>query len=176
MISQPTLEEKTKEFKHFTIDEIDKVIGAKANYLAALGLSAYTEFLGGLYRCKLEDREVKNNYNEGLKKLGSEYHALLNNHGDDIYKRIRCGLVHEFFIKGTIAIIWLENSNCKCGIEIDFKGDINFYPRRYLDDFNRAIDTYIGIMKKDMNLQNYFLHKWRAGSTIVGSGCTTLPP
>jgi hypothetical protein len=35
--------------KRYMISDIDKAINANANYLAALGLSSYTENLGGLY-------------------------------------------------------------------------------------------------------------------------------
>jgi hypothetical protein len=37
-------------FRNFVCHDIDKAIAGKSNYLAALGLSVYTEQLGGLYK------------------------------------------------------------------------------------------------------------------------------
>jgi hypothetical protein len=35
-------------FQNYTFEDIEKAISVSANYLAALGLSTYTENLGGL--------------------------------------------------------------------------------------------------------------------------------
>ncbi len=168
------LEAKIAKFRKFAVDEIDIAIKEKANYLAALGLSAHTEFLGGLYRFKLEERNSKQNYDEGLKRLGSEYNNLLKKHCN-VYDRIRCGLVHEFFIKGT-AIIWLEKQpQYNCGIEFSSDDCISFYARKYFEDYKKAVDAYIEEMKKNSKLSDYFLNKCRVGPTFLMSGVTTLP-
>ncbi len=45
----------------YIFEDIQKAISASANYLAELGLSMYTENLGGLYRGNLQTN-LANNY------------------------------------------------------------------------------------------------------------------
>jgi hypothetical protein len=88
-------------FREFINNDIPAAISENANYLAALGLSAYTEHVGGLYRGDLSGH-LRRNYisfigkffptdymrvNTDLKKLGG------------LYGVIRSGLTHEYFIK-----------------------------------------------------------------------------
>jgi len=143
------------------VKDINAAIDGEANYLVALALSAYTEFLGGLYRCNIREGQAKKNYNHGLKKLGEEYIRLLDEHGDDVYERVRCGLVHEYFIKG-LAKVWMrEPAPTDCGIEFRSDGFINFYVSRYFDDFQHAIDEYIRELYKNKRLMDYFLSRWK---------------
>jgi len=143
------------------VKDINAAIDGEANYLVALALSSYTEFLGGLYRCRIREGQAKKNYNHGLKKLGGEYIRLLDGHGSDVYSRVRCGLVHEYFIKG-LAKVWMsEPAPTDCGIEFGSDGSINFYVVQYFDDFQRAIDEYIRQLNKNKRLKDYFLSKWK---------------
>ncbi len=70
-----------------------------ANFLVALGLSIYTEVLGGLVTGALKQKgKGKSNYEAFLPYLGQHYVNLNNRIG--LYDRVRCGLAHEYFIKG----------------------------------------------------------------------------
>ncbi len=76
---------------------------ARANFLVALGLSVYTEIMGGLVTGNLKDPHwSKRNYKAFLPYLGSYYVNLDNQ--IDLYSRVRCGLVHEYFVKGRSKI------------------------------------------------------------------------
>jgi hypothetical protein len=56
------IREFVKTFKDFVYHDVDNAILGKANYLAALGLSAYTEQLGGLYNGNFS--HLAQNYSE----------------------------------------------------------------------------------------------------------------
>ena len=155
------LDEKLRKFKNLMVKDINVAIEGEANYLVALALSSYTEFLGGLYRCQIKEGQAKRNYNNGLKKLGEEYIQLLDEHRNEIYARVRCGLVHEYFIKGTAKVWMNEPSPTCCGIEFKRGGSINFYVTQYFDDFQVAISEYIDKMKTNKALKDYFLSKWK---------------
>ncbi len=74
-----------------------------ANFLVALGLSDYTEVLGGLVTGDLKvKRKAAANYRAFLPYLGDYYVSL--NQQIDLYDRVRCGLAHEYFIKGDAII------------------------------------------------------------------------
>ena len=161
-----TLEEKIDEFRSFIIDDIEAAINGNANYLAALGLASYTEFLGGLYRCDHSQGNARKNYNKGLEKLGDQYDRLLQSHGDVLYPKIRCGLVHEYFIKGTAQVSNKEESPNGCGIVYD-NNIMFFYVSVYFEHFLEAIRKYIDDMKDDNNLEDYFLGTWRTPSTTL---------
>ncbi len=78
--------------------DIDAALGCQANKLAALGLVTYTEVLGGLRTGDLGDREKNGpNFNAFFGCLGKEYQKLLSGHAD-IYHKIRCKLVHNYFL------------------------------------------------------------------------------
>ena len=170
--------ELINEFSKRLDNEIDTTIKGGANYLSALGLSCYTEYVGGLFRKKLEQGESKKNYEEGLKRMGNKYADLVKKiSGDDsMYVRIRCGLVHEYFIKKT-SIIWLEKEPpTGCGIEVDDENKINFYPRKYFNDLKEVIEELKRQSKKDPKFVKYISNTLPFLDTIHASGCaSTLP-
>lgn len=103
----------------FMCNDIDAAIRGRANFLAALGLVSYTEVLGGLVTGNAGKRGcAAENFRAFLPYLGSDYQAL-ETKGVDLYDTVRCGLVHQYFIKGG-ATIWM-NANAPCGI---FAGQI----------------------------------------------------
>lgn len=145
------------------IAEFDKnikvAINGEAHYLAALGLSAYTEYVGGLFRKKFKEGNSEDNYNEGLKRMGKNYEELVNqfdrNDKGLPYKRIRCGLIHEFFIKKTSIIFLDKNCQAKCGLEIDTDDKIKFYLNTYYKDLKALLEKLMENCKKDSSMAKF---------------------
>ena len=90
----------------FMRSDINAATRGKANYLAALGLVTYTEVLGGLLTGNLGLRGTsKDNFKAFIPYLGQDY--VLTERKLDIYEFVRCGLVHNYFIKGDSSI-WMN--------------------------------------------------------------------
>ena len=133
--------------REFIIKDIPVAISGKANYLAALGLSAYTEILGGLY-CGDLHKDLNKHYISFIDKF---FHAdymkvndkLKNDGLRGLYYVVRSGLTHEYFIKRTskIEIDNLPGQSLTCGIIYDQSSDpqIVFYVKQYFDDFTSAV-------------------------------------
>jgi hypothetical protein len=104
------------------------------NFLCALGLLCYTEVLGGVRRRTLADGESRRNFEAFFREMGPDYQALLQK-GLDVYKVFRCGMVHEYFVKGgaTVAIV-----GAQAGITEDPGGRYYFVVEPYLEDFLAA--------------------------------------
>jgi len=132
----------------FMYNDIRRAIdSAKANFLVALGLSVYTEIMGGLITGHLKDpRWPKRNYQAFLPYLGSHY---VNLHKEiDLYKRVRCGLVHEYFVKGRFMIAVKSTHKNLPGIFYDRNLDhITIYIEHYFRDFKAGVQNYYGILK-----------------------------
>jgi hypothetical protein len=120
-----------------TIDLVDSFRGAP-NFMLALVLCAYTEFWGKLICPGKDDKQCFDTF---FCQLGAEYNEVMNHPNTNIYGRIRCGLIHEYLIKGNAEIL-IEGG--ECGIKYDVKTKkytINI--RRYFQDFRVAVDLYI---------------------------------
>ncbi|MGB6530546.1 MAG: hypothetical protein WBF33_20770 [Candidatus Nitrosopolaris sp.] len=126
--------DKIKEFMFADIDKtislIHSDIGAP-NFMLALVLCSYTEFWGKLM---LPSQECKKCFEAFFRKLGTKYVEVMDHRDTNIYGRIRCGLVHEYLIKGNAKIV-IEGG--ECGIIYDENTKTyTFHIRRYLEDFN----------------------------------------
>ena len=111
--------------------EIDWAIRGEAANLAALALVAYTEFLGGIVTGDLGRQGCSgSNFRAFLPYLGPDYKALARR-GVDIYDRVRCGLAHEYFIKGE-STIW-PKASAPCGIISSANGPTYFIVSVYRD-------------------------------------------
>lgn len=136
---------------------------AGANFLVALGLSVYTEVMGGLVTGDMKILgKARANYKAFLHYIGSHYVQLDNK--IDLYDRVRCGLAHEYFIKGPNVIAReivddkgsLDNMpgillspadnvlviNTDQGLVTLPKDTIAFGIRNYFRDFRQAVDKY----------------------------------
>ncbi len=78
------------------------------NFLCALGLLVYTEFMGGLLLRKLGSKETSKLFNAFFDYMGPSYKNFRNNH--NVYKVFRCGLAHEYFVKHKCTIFMLNIS------------------------------------------------------------------
>ncbi len=140
-----------KEFVFgFMFHDIDSAISGKANFLAALGLLDYTEILGGLVTGNLKElHKARENFDSFIPYLGQWYVNLDTKlkAKNGIYGRIRCGLAHEYFIKGknsTIYMYHLENPDAK-GIDYFPKQDrIEFVVDKFFSDFKAGAEIYHG--------------------------------
>jgi len=152
----------------FIYNDIQNCIKAGANYVVALALLSYTEFLGGLITGNLGlDRKSSENFNQALKYFPREYCDLnsrikveftdTSNRKDtkeDIYSIFRCGLAHEYFIKGRkFSCVW-NNPNGFTAKHIGIKkekGGLIFYNNEYFRDFKKAVMKFYEELIADKN-------------------------
>jgi hypothetical protein len=124
----------------FMRGDINAAIDRGAYYLAALGLVSYTEVLGGLLTSNLGvERTSRKNFKAFLPYLGEGYVAL-EKKGIDVYGDVRCGLVHNYFIKtdslkGASTIWEADPKSSSPGIVASSKGPTSFYVNIYARDF-----------------------------------------
>lgn len=139
----------------FMFHDIETAIIGKANFLAALGLMEYTEILGGFVTGDIRKRgTLKKNFKAFLPYLGQSYIELDNEliKDDGLYGRVRCGLAHEYFIKGTATIWMSSDSPVKCGILYEQDKDwVHFVVTKYFDDFKSAVKIYHGQLLHQKN-------------------------
>ena len=74
------------------------------NFLCALGLLCYTEFMGGLIIGRLRSHPSGPSFNKFLDYMG--YRAQLP--GINVYRTFRNGLAHEYFVKHECVISMLN--------------------------------------------------------------------
>lgn len=152
----------------FICHDIERCIEAKANYVVALALLSYTEYIGGLVsgNLGLRDRGIPTrNFKKALKYFPKEYDNIDSSikveYKDDkgeaitetgIYSLFRCGMVHEYFIKGESVI---HNDPCgptksHIGI-IKTAGKFEFHTNEYYRDFGLAIMKIYKMLIIDSN-------------------------
>lgn len=120
-------------------------INGGGNFLAALGLLSYTEFVGKIkYGKKSGSRDsASGNFNAFFNDLGSYYKEF--NSGLDkkknVYDIFRCGLAHEYFVKDSCTIYMLEKQGLH-GVGIDENDNYYFVVETYFNDFKKALELY----------------------------------
>lgn len=145
--------------------DMETAIEGGASTLAALGLSVYTEILGGLVTGKLgEDRQNRLNFEAFLiRYMGEPYRELVMRKQDNIYRLVRCGLVHEYSLKGGAQgamVVIDEPCDCKCGIffeDVEEAGNrvrcMRFSVPQYFSDFKRGANRYQRQLVADRDLE-----------------------
>ena len=114
-------------------NELRRVPGG-GNLLAALGLLCYTEFAGGLKRGNCSQRQNRANFTAFFDELGPKYKEL--NEKRNVYTDLRCGLVHEYYVKERCEIAMLSKGE---DVGVWWNGDKYFFVvERYFEDFRRA--------------------------------------
>lgn len=128
--------------------DIQTAIDGEANYLAALGLSTYTENLGGLY-CGDLQHSLGTHYISFIKKYyPKDYenvdNQLLASGKGTLYEIVRCGLVHEYFMKAEASVTIGTTSKVSCGIIYDPSKSpaLIFVVDEYFEDFKKAFNNY----------------------------------
>ena len=76
------------------------------NFLCALGLLCYTEFMGGISTGSFSKGPDKSRFDAFFNLMGPDYEAF--NRQINVYKIFRCGMVHEYFIKKSGVIYMLS--------------------------------------------------------------------
>lgn len=138
------------------------------NVLTALGLLAYTEFMGSqLPKSRCPNGGARKQFEAFFRELGPDYAALLDN-GVNIYDVFRCGLAHEYFVKGSCTIammnstpgklevkgpldeaaspprrqesVWIQKP-AECGIGVAKNGGYWFIVEKYYEDFKKACES-----------------------------------
>ncbi len=161
----------------FIYHDIERCIEARANYIVALALLSYTEYIGGLISGNLGlNGKRRDNFNEALEyfpekekyqeidsKLKIEYIDEKGQTKSDtgIYSLFRCGMIHEYFIKAFSATKVNNNPDGYCrddriGIQIETAANdsdkrLVFYTNEYFRDFRLAVDKLYKLLVLDSN-------------------------
>jgi hypothetical protein len=164
------------------------------NALCALGLLAYTEFMGKLLLA-FNSVHVKNDseyFDAFLRYMGPEYTQLIDKKKVNVYKIFRCGLAHEYFIKRDCKIAMLNstpgrlkiaepssstnplstkrklsyvNKPAKCGLGIANNGGYWFIVEKYYEDFRKACERiYRELQVPKPNLVTYKVYPTMSSS------------
>ena len=163
----------------FIYNDIERCIKAEASHVVALALLSYTEFIGGLISGNFGKNSASKNFGRALKlfpegyiKVNSSIQLRYVDKGNlitrktGIYDVFRCGLVHEYFIKGHALIYNNPDGHTDEHIGILIKEQIiEFpvetglppYPSRYLEfhtneyfrDFKSAVGKIIKLLLID---------------------------
>jgi 3-isopropylmalate/(R)-2-methylmalate dehydratase small subunit len=153
----------------FIFHDIQAAIDGKANYLAALGLVCYTEFLGGLARGTFSLRDNRCNFECFFDRLGQGYKAFRQNHDAEapergkVYHIYRCGLVHEYLIKikspHQSATVFMSDTSSKLPIGVGLKQDGGYYlvVETYFRDFKKAAEQLLEEVKTDPDALRRFV-------------------
>lgn len=131
----------------FIYHDVEAAIQGKANYLAALGLVVYTEFMGGLVSGGLGEKgRSRERFYAFFNRLGPEYEDVGKRRElVKIYGNVRCGLAHAYFIdQDSVVKMTIGGGHGEtCGIEVEpATGTVWFIVERYWRDFKRAVGEY----------------------------------
>jgi hypothetical protein len=100
------------------------------NFLCALGLLCYTEFMGGIYKGSFSKSKGtdKSRFDALFNLMGPYYQEF--NRQVNVYKVFRCGMAHEYFVKRSCVICMLSDPT----VSIDFitnKASLHTAPSAY---------------------------------------------
>lgn len=146
----------------FIYNDIRKAIDSGLNYLTALGLLSYTEFIGSLmpqFSSNLATttgmRGKKANFYKFYYRMGTDYILFdrrltewLGNH-NGVYTVYRGGLSHAYFIGGNLRIgtarynlssVVAKTSNQSMGFTQE--GKLGFATERYFSDFLDVVSFF----------------------------------
>ena len=141
--------DQAKQFRDFVFADVQKSIDAKTNFLTALGLLCYTEFLGALINDSVgKAANSRKNFETGLYAMGNGYQqfdqhlkAQFKNRG--VYKIFRCGMVHSYFIDHNLTIVARDNKSQGLGLGQTKSGELGMATANYFRDFKKACDQLI---------------------------------
>ncbi|MBI2832381.1 MAG: hypothetical protein HYX79_09010 [Chloroflexi bacterium] len=141
------------ELLEFQIGDLRKASCAGLNFLSAIGLMVATEFLGGLITGFLGQKgHSEKNFKAGFKYLGKSYEDLLTNKTGvlDIYKNVRCGLVHQYLPSG-VSSIYNRATSGSPGV-IEKSGQLVIAVDNYVVDLKDAINRLLCDLKTNPKL------------------------
>ncbi len=115
------------------------------NFLAALGLLCYTEFMGSMVT-KGRGSYTKM-FRTFFRMMGEEYRQLIDEKDIDVYRVFRSGMAHAYFAKDC-DIKMLDNDYL-AGIVVEQDGEYLFIVEKYFEDFMAACEALCGTMIAD---------------------------
>lgn len=118
------------------------------NLLAALGLLCYTEFMGGISRGSFTAGSPRKRFNKFFREMGQPYADALGR--IDVYEIFRCGLVHEYLVKGRCQIAMLKGLE-PCGLGKLPNGQYYFVVETYFEDFKTACQAVYNRLMAESN-------------------------
>jgi len=141
-------------------EDLYKALDAGSNYLVALGLFCYTEYIGkSILTFKSPTKDFfKNKFNKPAFNLFlgeyMGYQDIINNSGDKIYDWFRHGLAHQYYIKGQHSGVFLhfdppsEKELRRLGIDTNkglvvSSGNHILLAKVYLDHFLNGINRFL---------------------------------
>ena len=136
--------------------DIEAAMNAEAKHLVALGLSTYIEVLGGFVTGLLgEDGFGRQRFEAFLfGYMGKSYEDEKKQRNLDIYDAVRCGLVHQYFMKRFpyatgAGIVKYAYPGCRCGVNLDKvvrggveENEVVIVLEKFLSDFKSGVDKY----------------------------------
>jgi hypothetical protein len=143
----------------FIFTDIERSIRARTNFLTALGLMSYTEFIGGLMSGNAGQRgHAERNFYEAYNRLGPTYVRFdrqvmrrfrnLKTKPRNVYDIVRCGLVHEYFIKKNFVIARRRKRRRAPGV--GWSGKLLVVANRnYFNDFKEMCLAYRQELARD---------------------------
>ncbi len=137
------------------------------NFLVALVLSEYTEIMGGFVSGELcNPTKCRSNYQAFLQFMGSYYVNLDSQ--IDMYKNVRCGLSHQYFVKGPSTIAWRKSSPSQKGLYLS--GDrVVLNCEAYYDNWKSGTQSYVNSLATDQLLQKNLKRSIRGLVSTVAS-------
>lgn len=154
--------------RNFMFSDAERGIKAGLNYLVALGLSAYTEILGGLLRGNFEvGAQYEQNYISFIKKYfdekcGFKYMEVNKQLRPykGLYGAVRSGFVHGYLLnkKGFVGTYSPTTLPCAIIYTPGKDPEIQFAVEEYLNHFKCAFEKYYDelINQKDPHLTEAF--------------------
>ena len=137
--------------KGFIYNDIEREIDLarmgmdSGNFLSALALLCYTDFMGLiLLRGK---GNIEQRFNSFIDLMGDSYKQLRKR--INIYKDFRCGMVHNYFIRRCIVVM-LNKGNSSGIVEIT-NGQYAFIVEKYFEDFMNACHQLYSQMAEEQN-------------------------
>ena len=116
--------------------DVQVCIDNNANFAAALTLSVYTDAIGGLINGNLTQSGVSaTNYKTFLERMGYS-----RTESEKYYVDVRCGLAHQYFIKGENTVASWSTSVTK-GI-YEYQDVLYFFTQNYFKEFKDAYFRY----------------------------------
>ncbi len=118
------------------------------DFLAALGLLCYTEFMG---KVVLRDREsYTKQFKAFFRLMGEDYQRLIDAREIDVYKIFRSGIVNSYFVND--CEIKMLNDNYSSGIIVKPDGKYLFIVEKYFEDFMNACQRLCDDMISDKDV------------------------
>jgi len=126
-----------KFVEQFMFHDVQVCIDGNANFAGALALSVYTDALGGLINGKLAESGVSElNYTTFLERMG--YSPA---QAKKYYDAVRCGLAHQYFIKGEHVVGTMTPEVGSKGMR-EALDVICFINEAYFEEFKKAYFQY----------------------------------